>query len=208
VINSEISLPQSFEKLSAQITGFRGGHVKATLDTALEQRLASVATEQPLAGADRCDIADTAPNQSQVDRWPSSAGELSSPEEVKSADAVIVISRSSNPTTLAAKDHLRLAQYGQHEPWMEKLLALRNSGGNIETLDIETTFKDGWARTWQVRQWQLPEDDLVLISLARATSYGYVVIVRVAPTAAAPACTRTLELVTMRKDLSCPRRGR
>jgi S1-C subfamily serine protease len=201
--DDDIPLPQSFEKFADAITSFKTAHVDDTLDRAVRARIASLAS-QPVASADRCDAPGGAGVENPIP-WHSSPGDTTAP------DAVIVRSFSSAPLTnseVPLNDHLRLARFAQSEAWMAQLLDGKHLGGEIGAAEVNVPFTDGWKRTWQVRQWQLPEDDLVIVSLARTLPDGYLVVARVVPTAAAYGCTRNLELVAMRSDLSCPRLSR
>ncbi|HME39620.1 MAG TPA: serine protease [Steroidobacteraceae bacterium] len=46
----------------------------------------------------------------------------------------------------------------------------------------DTTFSDTYGRTWQVRTWQVPYNDSVVVSIALPTPQGYVAIVAQRPT--------------------------
>jgi serine protease Do len=98
------------------------------------------------------------------------------------------------------------AVYGDSKSFMDmllKLLVLRRAVGtdtvrviSLGSAQQETTHKDEYGRTWQVRVWRVPFNDSEIVTVGLPTPQGYVVIAKECPSIVRNATMQELESLT------------
>jgi serine protease Do len=98
------------------------------------------------------------------------------------------------------------AVYGDSKSFMDmllKLLMLRRAVGpdsvrvvSLGTAQQESTYKDDYGRTWQVRAWRVPFNDSVILTVGLPTPQGYIAIAKECPSLVRDATMRELESLT------------
>jgi serine protease Do len=200
-LEAEIPLPMSFEKFAHELQQFRLAYFDREIGPLLEatrgnfvmtgEGAAEVCTLLNGKGCE-CRARQGVSGVLVVDdpRADEVIRQVSVGKDVSRTVAGIVVLRLPGGSDPAARSHdlssepllhLELALKGQADrdvPLKVAAKSVSRAGANEDRVYID--FR---GRTWHVRTWPLPDQDLELVSLARKLPDGYVVLTRTVPTA-------------------------
>ena len=212
-LKGEIPLPMAFEQFSHELQQLRVAYFDRTISPLLE----ATRDNFVLTGAGAAEVCNLLNGQacrckgraglsgSLVLDTPHS-GELlpriARGEEVSQTIAGVVLVRTADSSIqqrMRGHDlssdsflHLSLALKGQARPDQRSEVAPKLAFGTTTGQEVYTDFHD---RTWYLRAWPLGHRDLVMISLARRLTDGYVVLTRTVPTALSYAAALQVKFV-------------
>jgi serine protease Do len=212
-LEAEIPLPMSFEKFSRTLEQLRLAYFDRSIGSLLEAtRRNFVLTGdgapdmcnllngkscacKPMSGSSGVLVVDDPETPELIQR-------VNTGEEISKKVAGVVLVRTPEGSDGGTQSpdlsndpllHLKLAIKGQARPDQpQEAFPTLKSWTRVDQDRLYTDFRD---RAWQLRTWQLSDQDLELVSMMRKLPDGYVVLTRTVPTALSYAAALQVKFV-------------